>query len=59
MKLNINNKYVLSASDRSNVAVHKNTLQDLKDYAGLHDMTITEAVEQLLRESLNKTKKKS
>lgn len=56
MKLNINNKYVLSASERAFVCVHKKTLQDIKDYAGLHDMTITEAIEQLLRQSLNKKK---
>jgi hypothetical protein len=54
---NINNKYVLPASERATVWIHKKTHQEIKEYAFLNHITITEAIEQLLRNSLTKSKK--
>jgi len=59
MNTNIRNKFVLSVPNSTIARIHKKTLQDIKDYAVLHDLSLTEATEQLLRDSLARDKKKS
>jgi ethanolamine ammonia-lyase large subunit len=59
MNTNIRNKFVLSVPNSTVARIHKKTLQDIQNYAKLHNLSVTEATEQLLRDSLSRDKKKS
>jgi len=49
-------KFILPASERTSVWIHKKTFKEIKDYACLCDISISEAIERLLKNSLTQSK---